>query len=98
MNYEEWKIESAKLYELVDIAEENLNSVISELLKKYSLKPQTNGLIHDEIKNDLKYKEAKYSFNLAFQNYRKFNANSSKKFMQKRASEDRKNKILKDIN
>ncbi|MBP6714043.1 MAG: hypothetical protein KA157_08905 [Aliarcobacter sp.] len=73
MNYEEWKSESSKLYDLIDIAEEKLNDVIKSLWEKHSLKPHPNGLIHDVIKNDLGYQEAKKNFNLSFQNYRKFN-------------------------
>lgn len=93
MNYEEWKSESSKLYNLIDIAEEKLNDFIKSLWEKHSLKPHQNGLIHDVVKNDLGYQEAKKNFNLSFQNYRKFNEKSPKKFMQKRALENRENKV-----
>lgn len=89
MTYEEWKIKSNDISNLVDISEKKLNDVIATLCKKYSLSFVSGGLVPEIIRTDTEYRNTMIEFRNAFNYYREFNKNSPKEFMKKRSLEHR---------
>ena len=96
-DYKEWKTKHNKFYNAFTQADDNLRNIKNFLEKKHSLKTSTNGLISEVVKKNSNYQKALKDFNLSFQNYREFNKKSPKKFMRKKALEERQNKCIGNI-
>lgn len=89
MTYEEWKIKSNDISNLVDISEKKLNDITSKLCSEYSISLVSGGLVPEIIRNDKEYRNSMIEFRNAFNYYREFNKNSPKEFMKKRSLEYR---------
>ena len=89
MTYEEWKIKSNAISNLVDIAEKKLNDITLKLCSEHSISLVSGGLVPEIIRNDKEYRNSMIEFRNTFNYYREFNKNSPKEFMKKRSLEYR---------